>query len=357
MLMEEESKKEIKKEHKKAVKNDNNLETYLPMLGLLILGIALGYIAFGNSAVAISQNCSTIGNGTETINLEALKVDVGSYLKRNFLDGYIDNATVKVNKITDEGSLYLIDTAIMLDGEVVQEAPVYATKDGKKLIVGTVMNLSTDLPKASPTPTPEPVEVEKMERPHVEVFVMSYCPYGTQMQKAIAPVQALLNESADIELKFVGYTMHGETEIIENTRQYCVEKEYNATTQWKYVKCFIDAGTGDAASASCMANLSIDTEKINACVNATHTELEIDPKSSETYPVYLIHKTDADKYGVRGSPTLIINGVEVPTGGAGMTARTPEALKTVICNAYVNAPEECNVTLDDSGSAVVGSCG
>lgn len=355
--MEEEGKKEVKKEHKKTVKNDNSLETYLPMLGLLILGIALGAIAFGNNAVAMSQNCSAIGNGTETINLEALKIDVGSYLKRNFLDGYIDNATVRVDKITDEGSLYLIDTTILLNGEVVQEAPVYATKDGKKLIVGTVMNLSNDLPKASPTPTPAPVEVEKMERPHVEVFVMSYCPYGMQMQKAIAPVQALLNESADIELKFVGYTMHGETEIIENTRQYCVEKEYNSTIQWKYVKCFIDAGTGDAASASCMTNLSIDTEKINACVNATHTEMKIDPKSSETYPIYPIHKTDADKYGVRGSPTLIINGVEVPTGGAGMTARTPEALKTAICNAYVNAPDECNVTLDSSGSAVVGSCG
>ena len=54
----------------------------------------------------------------------------------------------------------------------------------------------------------------------VELFVMSHCPYGVQMEKGILPVLKLLDTRIDFSLKFVDYAMHGKTELDEQTRQY-----------------------------------------------------------------------------------------------------------------------------------------
>jgi predicted DsbA family dithiol-disulfide isomerase len=63
-------------------------------------------------------------------------------------------------------------------------------------------------------------------------------------------------------------------------------------------------------------------------------------------------ETDATKYGVSGSPTLIINGVEY----AG--SRTPEAYKQAICNSFDTAPAVCNTTLStDQATNAAGGCG
>ena len=57
-----------------------------------------------------------------------------------------------------------------------------------------------------------------------------------------------------------------------------------------------------------------------------------------------------DKYGVTGSPTLIINGVDYSG------ARTSEAYKQAICSAFKTAPAECNQSLSTTGTAASGNC-
>jgi len=49
---------------------------------------------------------------------------------------------------------------------------------------------------------------------------MSYCPYGTQIEKGILPVINALGNKIKFSLKFVDYAMHGKKEIDENSRQY-----------------------------------------------------------------------------------------------------------------------------------------
>jgi len=72
-------------------------------------------------------------------------------------------------------------------------------------------------------PTAPVAEVtNKTDKPEVELFVMSYCPYGTQMEKGILPAFDTLGDTVDAELKFVDYAMHGEKEVKENLRQYCI---------------------------------------------------------------------------------------------------------------------------------------
>lgn len=202
----------------------------------------------------------------------------------------------------------------------------------------------------------------KTDKPVVELFVMSYCPYGLQMEKAYLPVMELLGKKADMSVKFVSYAMHEKKELDENTRQYCIQKEQVAKFN-SYLKCF----TGSGDSTACLKTAGVNTSKMNACVTKTDktfkiTEMYNDKSTwlSNTYPVYTVHQTENDKYGVQGSPTLVINGVQIETG------RTPEAVKQAVCAAFNNAPSECDKTLgtqsfsasfgDSTGVATDASC-
>lgn len=189
--------------------------------------------------------------------------------------------------------------------------------------------------------TPPPPVVPKSDRPKIELFVMSYCPYGLQMEKAYAPAWDLLKNKADIDVKFVSYAMHGLKEVEENTRQYCIQK--NQSIKYiAYLKCF--TASGDAAS--CLSSVGISADSLKGCVDDTNKQFGIMAKYNDQstwlsgqYPLYPIHDALNQKYGVQGSPTLVINGVQANVG------RTPEAVKQAICAAFNKPPSECGQAL------------
>lgn len=180
------------------------------------------------------------------------------------------------------------------------------------------------------------------DKPVVELFIMSYCPYGTQMQKAFLPVMKLLGEKADIKIKFVDYTMHGDAEARENNREYCIQKDYSDKFV-DYMTCFLDKGGQDndvVIAESCMSSLKIDKSATDKCMSDTVTTFKI---QGTDYPVYAKENT---AYGVSGSPTLVINGARVSP-----SSRSPEAVKTLICSAFTNKPAECDQALDTTATA------
>lgn len=186
---------------------------------------------------------------------------------------------------------------------------------------------------------------QKSDRPNVELFVMSYCPFGLQMEKAFLPAWDLLKSKADIEVKFVDYIMHGKQEIDENNRQYCIGKE-SKEKLLSYLKCFV----AEDNSSKCLSAVGLTDSKLSSCVNGIDkqfkiTELYNDQTTwlSGRYPLYNVHADLNNKYGVQGSPTLIINGQEVSVN------RTPEAIKQAICASFSNPPSECNTVLSNSG--------
>jgi hypothetical protein len=67
---------------------------------------------------------------------------------------------------------------------------------------------------------------------------MSHCPYGLQAEKAFLEVMKKLGKYADVQIKFVPYTMHGEKEVVDNINQYCVYKAY-PDKFYKYMNCFL----------------------------------------------------------------------------------------------------------------------
>lgn len=183
--------------------------------------------------------------------------------------------------------------------------------------------------------------MDKLEKPKVELFVMSHCPYGTQIEKGILPVADLLGDKIDFNVKFVYYAMHGEKELNEQMLQYCIEKDQNSkyTT---YLKCFLKEGNSD----ECVSEVGIDKAALDACVAQADTEFKITEKfndkstwSGGSYPPFDIYKTENEEYGVGGSPTLVINGVIAQTG------RDPASLLEAICTGFTNKPAECSVAL------------
>jgi cell division protein FtsB len=100
--------------------------------------------------------------------------------------------------------------------------------------------------------------------PRVELFVMSHCPYGTQVEKGILPVIRLLGDRIKFNIRFCSYAMHGKTEIDEEMTQYCIQKEENAK-YLDYLTCFLNEGNTEF----CLKNESINRELLKSCLSET----------------------------------------------------------------------------------------
>ncbi|MBT3356047.1 hypothetical protein HN784_02340 [bacterium] len=185
------------------------------------------------------------------------------------------------------------------------------------------------------------IKIPKTKKPNVEVFVMSHCPFGTQVQKGFLPVIKKLGSKADINFKFVDYLMHGKKELTENLNQYCIEQEENKK-YLKYLECFLGS-TGEASdSTSCMKEFGISEKKIASCSTKVDEKFLISKQFADKttwqggkYPLFNLQKEENDKYKVGGSPTIVINGVTVEPN------RDPKSLLKTVCSAFEEAPKEC----------------
>ena len=269
-----------------------------------------------------------------------------SFINENFL---VEGSTASLISVIDNGSAYEIIMDI-----AGTEYTSYSSKDGKFLFPEGYKMLdaseSTD-------------EVSKGEVPDVKLFIMSYCPYGLQLQKVYLPVYELLKDSADMGIYFVSYVMHGKTEIDENLIQYCIQEE-NKNKYYDYLNCFVASGD----TSACQVSAGIDEGKLNVCITETDsifgiTEAYNDESTwlSGTYPTFDVNKDLNDTYEVQGSPTLIINDKI-----SNLSSRSPEALKQLVCDAFNTAPDVCSQTLSEevsstgigteTGSSNSGSC-
>ena len=210
--------------------------------------------------------------------------------------------------------------------------------------------------------------MEKKAVPEVELFIMSHCPFGTQMEKGLLPVAKLLGDKADIQFKFVNYAMHGMKEINEQLNQLCIQEEYE-DKYLDYLECFLGTTAGDASEGkACMSELGISETKISSCAKDMDAKYGItdayNDKStwSGNYPSFSVHNAENIKYGVRGSPHLVVNGVEPQSG------RDSKSILDAICLAFTDKPSECDTEIsaeapapgfgwEGTGSATAATCG
>jgi len=278
----------------------------------------------------------------------------------SYIDSLGKGSATLVN-VSEDSGMYLV-TVKFQD----QDIPVYVSKDGKFLIPDRVsIVVSGNTASISGQVVQQPTEVPKTDKPLVELFVMSYCPYGTQAEKGILPVANLLKDKIDFKIRFVYYAMHPtQGEVQENLRQYCIQRDQKAKFN-DYLKCFLT----DANSTRCLTSTAIDSAKLKTCTDAVDKQFSVtsnlNDKSlwmSGQFPKFDIDAADNTKYGVQGSPTLVINGKTVNVG------RDSVSLLKAVCAAFNNAPAECSTQLDattpgpgfgwdSSGTANLAQCG
>lgn len=301
------------------------------MMALGAVAIILIVLAAGN----FSGGLFNTKGGNKTLSADEAKAKAEDFINKNLVQG----TTASITAVEDySDSLYKLKVKV---GDT--DIDSYITKDGKQFFPQAMDTEAAVASGDDAAQTPvAPADLVKSDKPEVELFVMSHCPYGTQAEKGIVPVMETLKDKANIKIKFVNYIMHQDIEKNDNLVQYCIDKE-DPSKYVGFLKCFLKDGN----SGACMTSTGVNTKKVQSCISATDKEFKITETfndkskwSNGSFPPFAVHEAENVKYGVQGSPTLVINGKQVESG------RSPAAFLTTICGAFNNPPAECGAQLD-----------
>lgn len=196
-------------------------------------------------------------------------------------------------------------------------------------------------------------------RPQIDFFVMSYCPYGNQAEELLKPVFDVLGSKADFNPRYVIYSnyksgypqycideeskycsMHGIVELNQDIREMCVNK-YMGTANWF-----------DFAIAM---NQDCNVQNADTCWEGVADKLELDKKKitdcfkNEAIELLAKDKTLGDTLGVSGSPAVFFEG-ETYAG-----QRSSTGYNAALCNAFDEQPSECDSLVSDDSATVTGS--
>lgn len=268
--------------------------------------------------------------GTNTIS----KTEAGNKIVDFAATQGIQASLIEVN---EKAGMY--EVIISMQGK---EIPLYVSKDGdyfaQSLVPLSANANDQNNQQQSPSQNQLSANVPKTDKPKVELFVMTHCPYGTQAEKGLIPAVKTLGSNADIKIRFVHYFMHGDKEEKETYNQVCIREE-QSPKYWDYLSCFLGSTGSEDDAKKCLDTAKIDKAKLNTCLSNEY-------KKAKEY--YEVDKKLSNQYGVQGSPTLVINGAQAESG------RSSEALKVAICSGFTSKPEGCDKDLTSFGNPAPG---
>lgn len=268
-----------------------------------------------------------------------------TYIQNNLVSPTV---SVNVTNVTKVGNFYQINI-LLSAGTASQNVESYLSLDGRYFFPS-----GYDLTAPTTTVTTTTVEpVPKTDKPTVQLYVMSYCPYGNQAEDTLLPVYNLLKDKVNFNVSFIvsvsGDTvssLHGANEVTEDEREAFILSQYGFG-KWMTFAAYVNANCGSASSVSCWeaaANAAgLNPADITAGVAAKGLSLMKDSEAA------------SNAVGATGSPTMLINGVE---STAVYQYGDSEAYKQAICNAFTTAPAECATVLSSStnSASAGGSC-
>jgi hypothetical protein len=281
-------------------------------------------------------------------NKSALSLEETQKFTKGFVTSEIlPDQDVDITDLKDLGFVYSFEITIPNQGTFTS----YITKDGQFLFPSgydtqefkdRVLAGKTSLEEES-----EPKEMPKSDRPQVQLFLMSFCPYGNQAEEVMMPVVDLLKDVADIIPRYIVSktgdrysSLHGDQELNQNVRELCVYK-YQPEKFWDFLK-EVNADCTDQNADTCWTGsaqtVGININQISQCQKQEFNAL-LDQEIALT-----------EQYNVSGSPTLLIN------DSLYQGSRTAEDFKKAVCSAFNNPPEECSAVLGDEAEAAQGGC-
>lgn len=199
-------------------------------------------------------------------------------------------------------------------------------------------------------------------KPQIDFFVMSYCPYGNQAEEIVSDVYDILGDKVEYIPHYVIYenyggggpdyclddeskycSLHGIQELNQNIREVCVYNDLGIGKYFEFVKAMntkCSSSNADTCWTAVAAGLGLDTAAIAKCEK--EKGLEITKKDRD---LNVILK-------VRGSPTIYIEGEQY----AG--SRSVAGFANALCAKFDAKPSECsNLPAETAAApAASGSC-
>ncbi|MBR57476.1 MAG: hypothetical protein CMH54_05380 [Myxococcales bacterium] len=175
------------------------------------------------------------------------------------------------------------------------------------------------------------------EKVKLEFYVMSQCPFGTQVEAAIDPVLDKMGANIDFHLEFIGNkdpnqetgynAMHGQSEVKGNIWQLCAINHYAA--DFKYMDFILCQNKNMRAiptnGESCAQEVGLDVAKMKACA-----------EGQEGKDLFGASLEKAQSKKATGSPTIFLSGRRYGGG------RTENDFMRSICNEFKGTrPEAC----------------
>jgi len=277
------------------------------------------------------------------------------FIAKNLMQGREDAFEIK--EVTKDNDLYKIKLDV--DG---REFISYMTTD-QSLFFTSGIDMNQDVAGDKDQQTAQQTEeIPQTEEPEVELFTMSFCPYGNQAEDLMRPVVDLLGDAIEVEPHYIFYdnykeggpdycideeskycSMHGVSEANQDIRELCV---YNNQKD-KYWD-FVDQVNQDCTYEDVEDCWSGAAEKVGVKSSSVQSCFEDKKLAYAEKEVEL-----TDEYGISGSPALMINGVKFSGN------RSSKGYKEAICGAFKEAPEACDQELETpeaDSEAPAGSC-
>ena len=150
-------------------------------------------------------------------------------------------------------------------------------------------------------------------KPTLELFVMSYCPYGVQAEEKLIPIVKEFGDKIDFKLQFIAdekeessaqdispfKSLHGYPEVAENIRQLLIAQEY-PNQYLDYILC--RGKKLDKSWEACAEKFGIDVARIQRLFD-----------SPEAEQLFRENIKRAAKLGVRASPTILVDNHQFQT--------------------------------------------
>jgi len=178
---------------------------------------------------------------------------------------------------------------------------------------------------------------------HIDLFVMSQCPYGTLAETNMKEVAEAIPDMT-YNLYFIasetetGFdSLHGQVEVNEDIRQTCIIKN-DRTKLLDYQACVNeDIANVEGNWKACAIKTGIDVSTIESCSTGEEGKQLLSDSIKET-----------NSLGIGSSPTFIVNGQILFRAGS------PEGIKEVLCS--YNDLVGCDQILTGSTTTTSGSC-
>ena len=149
--------------------------------------------------------------------------------------------------------------------------------------------------------------IARMGKPTLELFVMSFCPFGVQAEEKIIPIVKAFGDKIDFKLRFIAQekeapstqditpftSLHGYPEVAENIRQLLIAREYPD----RYLDYILCRGKKlDKSWEDCAEKLGIDVAKIQRLFNTQEAE-----------QLFRENIKRSAELGIGASPTILVD--------------------------------------------------